>query len=142
MRIFHGDALGVHDVDDGYYDNDNEEFGVKKFHGGAVGLDKVDDDCMIVMVVYLNPKLDDTVEADVDYDYCDDNYQEFNGIRIHNVNKIYKKLRDHYYYTRKYRKTAHSICNLRYKSQKKFLQSFIMKDTMIRFSFYVHTTSG
>ena len=51
MIIFNGDAIGLHDVDGEYYDNDNEEVGDRKFHGGVVGLDKVDDDCMIVMVI-------------------------------------------------------------------------------------------
>ena len=32
--------------------------------------------------------------------------------------KLYRKVRDHYHYTGKYRGAAHSICNLRYKIQK------------------------
>ena len=34
------------------------------------------------------------------------------------ANKKYQKVRDHCYYTRKYRGAAHNICNLRYKTPK------------------------
>ena len=34
------------------------------------------------------------------------------------INKNYKKVRDHYYYTGIYRGAAHSICNLRYQEQR------------------------
>ena len=33
----------------------------------------------------------------------------------------YRKIRDHYHYTGKYRGAAHSICNLKYSEPKKFL---------------------
>ena len=36
-----------------------------------------------------------------------------------NAFKLYHKVRDHRRYTRKFRGAAHSICNLRYKHQKK-----------------------
>ena len=32
--------------------------------------------------------------------------------------KLYHKVRDHFYYTGKFRGAAHSICNLRYKTPK------------------------
>ena len=36
-------------------------------------------------------------------------------------NTKYHKVRDHGHLTRKYRRTAHNICNLRYKISKKLL---------------------
>ena len=36
-----------------------------------------------------------------------------------NAFKLYNKVRDHCHYTRKFRKAAHSICCLRYKTPKK-----------------------
>ena len=36
------------------------------------------------------------------------------------VFKLYHKVRDHCHYNEKFRVTAHSICNLRYKTSKKF----------------------
>ena len=35
--------------------------------------------------------------------------------------KKYYKIRDHCYYTRKYKSAAHNVCNLRCKMQKRFL---------------------
>ena len=43
----------------------------------------------------------------------------------------YRKVKDHCHYTGKYRGAAYNICNLRYKSQKKFLLFFIMVLHMI-----------
>ena len=40
--------------------------------------------------------------------------------------KRMQKVRDHCHYPGKYRGAAHSICNLRYKIPKRFLQYFIM----------------
>ena len=37
------------------------------------------------------------------------------------TNKKYCKVRDHCHYTGQYRGAAHSICNLRYQYQKRFL---------------------
>ena len=46
-------------------------------------------------------------------EFCTDkNNEEF---------KSHHKVRDHCHYTGKYRGAAHSICNLRYKYQKRFL---------------------
>ena len=39
-------------------------------------------------------------------------------------NKKYHKARDHCHYTRKFRGATHSICNLRYKTQKEILVVF------------------
>ena len=36
-----------------------------------------------------------------------------------NVFKLYHKVRDHCHYTGKFRRAAHNICNLRYKTHKK-----------------------
>ena len=36
--------------------------------------------------------------------------------------KLYRKVRDHCHYTKKFREAAHSICNLKYKVSKKFQQ--------------------
>ena len=38
-----------------------------------------------------------------------------------NIDKKYSKVRDHCHFTGKHRGTAHNICNLRYKYQKRFL---------------------
>ena len=35
----------IDNVDDDYYDGDNEEFDVKKIQGDSPGLDDADDDC-------------------------------------------------------------------------------------------------
>ena len=37
-----------------------------------------------------------------------------------NAFKLYHKVRDHFYYSGKYRGAAHNNCNLRYKYQRKF----------------------
>ena len=47
--------------------------------------------------------------------------------------KKYQKIRDHCHYTGKYRGAAHSICNLKLSVPEKFLQFFIMDQTMITF---------
>ena len=41
-----------------------------------------------------------------------------------NTFKLYHKVRDHCYYTGKFRGAAHSICNLRYKTPKEILVVF------------------
>ena len=41
-----------------------------------------------------------------------------------NVFKLYHKVRDHCHYTGKFRRAAHSICNLRYKTPKEILVVF------------------
>ena len=50
--------------------------------------------------------------SDFDYDV------EFNSIRFYDVIKNYERTGSRYHYTDKYRGAAHSICNLRYKTQK------------------------
>ena len=40
------------------------------------------------------------------------------GFSTDDDNKKYHKVRDHWHYAEKYRGTAHSICNLRYKTPK------------------------
>ena len=81
--------MGLDDIDDYHYDhnsgNDKEELDTRKFHG-------------------------DAVEPDIDYDYDD---EESKGIRFHCANKNYNSVYDHCHYTGKYRRVAHSICNLR-----------------------------
>ena len=39
---------------------------------------------------------------------------------IDDDNKMYHKVKDHCHYTRKHRRAAHDVCNLRYKTPKKF----------------------
>ena len=46
-------------------------------------------------------------------------------------NKKYHKVRDHCYYTGKYRGAAHSVCNLKYKTPKEILVIFHNSSTMI-----------
>ena len=72
-------------------DNNNDQFDTRKFHKNAP-------------------------ETDIHVDNDDD--EEFNGIKFHAVSKNYGRVRDHCYYTGKYIGTAHSICNLRYKTPK------------------------
>ena len=48
-----------------------------------------------------------------------------------NALKLYDKVKGYCHYARKFRGAAHNICNLRYKTQKKFLQYFIMVLYMI-----------
>ena len=43
------------------------------------------------------------------------------GFSTDDDNKKYHKVRYHCHYTGKYRGAAHSNCNLRYKTQKKFM---------------------
>ena len=38
--------------------------------------------------------------------------------------KLYRNIRDHCHYTKKFREAAHSICNLRYKTPKEILIVF------------------
>ena len=47
------------------------------------------------------------------------------------VFKLYHKVRDYCHYTGKFRGAAHSNCNLKYKTPKKFQQWFIMQHTII-----------
>ena len=46
------------------------------------------------------------------------------GFSTDDDNKKYHKVRDHCHYTRKYRKTVHSVCSLRYKTPKEILLVF------------------
>ena len=50
------------------------------------------------------------VLADIDVNGDD---EEYNGMRFHRVSQNYEGVRDHCHFTAKYRKTAHSNCNLR-----------------------------
>ena len=45
-------------------------------------------------------------------------YVSKKGFSTDDDNKNYHKVRDHWHYAGKYRGTAHSICNLRYKTPK------------------------
>ena len=45
--------------------------------------------------------------------------------------KKYRKVRDHCHYTREHRCAAYSICNLKYSVSKKFLQFFMMDQTIV-----------
>ena len=45
-------------------------------------------------------------------------YMSKKGFHIDHGNKKYHKVRDHYYYTGKYRGVVHFICNVRYKTPK------------------------
>ena len=66
---------------------------------------------MIIIMINLTPE-SFIIHVDNDDD------EEFNGIKFHGVSKNYGRVRDHCYYTGKYIGTAHSICNLRYKTPK------------------------
>ena len=46
------------------------------------------------------------------------------GFSYDDDNKEYHKVRYHCHYTRKYRGTAHSICNIKYKTSKEILVVF------------------
>ena len=90
----HGNAVesGI-DIDDDYDDGDDDLFDIRKIHGHVV-------------------------EPDTDIDDCNYDFKEFSAVRFHGVSKNYKRVYDHFHYTGKYRGTAHSICNLRYKKPK------------------------
>ena len=62
------------------------------------------------MESYENQEICDICEKEFCIDK--DNKKEF---------KLNHKVRDHCHYTEKYRGAAHSICNLRYKDEKRFL---------------------
>ena len=48
-----------------------------------------------------------------------------------NVLNLYHKVRDHCHYTRKFRRAAHSICSLRYKTPKEILIIFYNGSTNV-----------
>ena len=51
-------------------------------------------------------------------EFSDDDADDDDDDDDDDANKKYQKVRDHCYYTRKYRGAAHNICNLRYKTPK------------------------
>ena len=51
--------------------------------------------------------------------------------------KLYQKFRDHCYYTGKFRGTAHSICNLRYKIPKNILIKVFYNDSTYDYHFII-----
>ena len=71
-RNFHGDSVGLDDVDDDYLDHGDgdydEELDVIKFHSDVAGLDNIDD-----------------------YDDYDD--EEFYGMRFHSIRRNYERVR-------------------------------------------------
>ena len=50
---------------------------------------------------------------------------------------MYQKFRDHCYYTGKFRGTAHSICNLRYKIPKNILIKVFYNDSTYDYHFII-----
>ena len=80
IRMFHGDAAGLDDVDDDYDDGDrDDEFNIIKFHGDAV---EPDNDYHVHDGDLFNIRkaLGHATEPNIDYDCYDD--EEFNAMRL------------------------------------------------------------
>lgn len=116
--------MGPDDVDNDYWDSDDDEFVCKKFYNDSATLDindghncyHDDDD----RDIFDNRKFHgDAAEPNIDVDEYND-AEDFSGMRFLGVSKNYEGVFcDRCHCAGKFRKAAHSICKSRYKMPRK-----------------------